>query len=128
MNSSPVTIWKSSGRFGRIMIWTACAISVIALSYIGYVLRAFYLATADLAPGTGIRPMGVTFHLMVTGIAGLFLAGACALVGGFLGALQRRWKQVSFAVLAACFSLIPLFVATKGFDHIVTLRQLVLKD
>lgn len=61
MNSSPVTIWKSSGRIGRIMIWTAFAISVLALSYIGYVLRAFYLGTAETGTRHCHSPHGRNF-------------------------------------------------------------------
>jgi hypothetical protein len=81
----------------------ACVISVGALLRVAYVLRDFYLGTASLAPGTEIRPMGVTLHLGLawTASASLKLLDLlCPVQGGLLAhALFRLFRFFFFYAL-----------------------------
>ncbi|HEY1170711.1 MAG TPA: hypothetical protein VGH19_05015 [Verrucomicrobiae bacterium] len=128
MNTSRTIAWLRSPKVSPILIWTALAITLLALCRIGYVLRLFYLDTAALAPGTAIRPLGVTYHLAIAWFASLLCGGACAFTGGIFATIQRRWNYLAFALLATGLTLAPLLLSNWGFNHIVQLRQLLLKD
>ncbi len=128
MNTSRTISWIRSPKVSLALIWTALAIALLALGRIGYVLRVFYLDTAELAPGTAIRPMGVTYHLAIAWFASLLCGGAFALTSGILAIIQRRWNYLTLALLATGLTLGPLFLGEWGFHHIVKIRQLLLKD
>jgi hypothetical protein len=109
------------------LVWilASVVIALTGLLYIAYTLHGFYLDTATLAPGTGIRPMGVAAAIGVTWLGSILFGSACALVGGIISAFQRRWLLVAFAFLAAVFAWLPMFFSSWEFERIVTLRQLV---
>lgn len=111
------------------IFWTSVAlgISIFALLRIGYVLREFNLDAASFAAGTEIRPMGVTFQLGIAWTASILFGGVCALVGGTIALIQRRWGSVLLAFLAGVATWIPMFVSNRGFDYIVQVRKLVLE-
>lgn len=70
--------------------------------YMAYVLHGFYLDTATVAAGTEIRPMGLTYVILVTAIGSILCGGACALIGGIVGFIHRRWMLVLVAFRWLC--------------------------
>ena len=114
-------------RSRKALIWilAALTIALVAFLYIAYLLHGFYLETATLAPGTGIRPMSLGLGLLLSWGGSILFGSFCSLIGGIIGAFQRRWLLVVFAFLAAVFAWLPMFFSSWEFERIVTLRQLV---
>jgi hypothetical protein len=110
------------------MLWTMSAfgLSLIALVYVCYLLRIFYLGTAQLATGRPIRPMGITFALGITTTASIVLGDACALIAAVIALAQHQRRLVVIAVLAAISAWVPAIVSGWGFNHVVEVRSLVL--
>jgi len=127
MDAPPVIVQRSTRRSGLFLVSAACGVVVVALGLIGYLLRQFYADTASLAPGTEIRPMGVTLFLGLTWTASILFGGGCALAGGIRSIKQRHWILAVCATLAGFASWIAMFVSNWGFDRIVALRKLVLE-
>ena len=111
------------------LIWilASLALTILSLLSITSAIHQFYLDTATLAPGTGIRPMGMEMGVGLTWTASILIGGSCALVGLIIALKQRRWVLVSIAVLAGVLSWVPMFAAGWGIDHVVTLRKLVME-
>jgi len=107
------------------LISLAGVIVVLALLRVGYILYEFYLDTASIAPGTAIRPMGVTFELLIAAVVSILAGGLCSLIGLSLSEIRRRWWH---PLVAVALTWIPLFLSNWGFHYIVTLRKLVLSD
>jgi hypothetical protein len=110
--------------------WTlsAFAVAALALTWVGFTLVGFYRSTASLAPGTEMRPMSVTLSLGLAGTASIVGGGICSLMGVSLSLKQRRWLLALSAVLALALSWAPWFVGSRGFDHVVELRKIILED
>ena len=125
MDTPPKVQPVRPSRKALFWILAAVAIAVLAFLRIAYLLHGFYLETATLAPGTGIRPMGLGLGLLVAWGASILFGCFCALVGGIVSAFQRRWLLVAFAFLVAIFAWFPMFFSSWEFERIVTLRQLV---
>jgi hypothetical protein len=111
------------------LIWSLAGfgISTLALFRVGYVLREFYLDTASVAAGTEVRPMGVTFHLAIACLASIVFGGICALVGGIIALIQRRWRLFILAFMTGAATWIPSFVTSRGFAYVVEVRKLILE-
>ena len=127
MDAPPVIVQRSTRRSSLFLVSAACGVVVVALGLIGYLLHQFYADTASLAPGTEIRPMGVTLFLGLTWTASILFGGGCALAGGIRSIKQRQWILAVCAALAGFSSWIPMVVSNWGFDRVVALRQLVLE-
>jgi len=114
-------------RSRKALFWilAALTIALVAFLRIAYLLHGFYLETATLAPGTGIRDMSLGLGLLVSWGGSILFGSFCALVGGIIGAFQRRWLLVAFASLAAVFAWLPMFFSSWEFARIITLRKLV---
>ena len=110
------------------LFWTLSAfgVSLIALFYVCYLLRNFYLNTASLTPGTPIRPMGIIFALGITTIASIVFGDACALIAAIIALVRHQRRLIVLAILAAIFAWVPAIVSGWGFKHIVEVRKLVL--
>lgn len=108
------------------LIWVLASfvVPVFALCPIRQILHTFDLDTAALAPGTGIRPMGMAVQLLAMGGVSILIGDGCALVGGIISLKQRRWSLVALAVLAAICAWVPWFYSRWEVDQIVTLRKL----
>jgi hypothetical protein len=115
------------GLMAFISIWASLVVAVSALFSVGRILDKFYLDTATIAPGTGIRPMGMEMQLGLTWTASILIGDVCALVGGIISLMQRRRLLVAVAVLAAIFAWVPMFYSQWGVNHIVILRKLVME-
>jgi hypothetical protein len=126
---TPATI-QEPGRSRKPIFWSLAAfgISIFALLRVGYVLREFYLDTASLAAGTEVRPMGVTFELVIAWTASILFGGICALVGVIIGLIQRRWRLILLAFLAGVATWIPMLMSYRGFNYVAEVRKLVLED
>src|SRR5208337_3221971 len=111
-----------------ICIFAAIGIVVVALLCIGFFLRNFYIETAGVAPGTEIRPMGLTAVLGLSWTVSILLGGGFAVTGVVFGLKQRRWWLALVALVTIVLTWIPLIFSDRGFDYIVRLRQLVLED
>ena len=100
----------------------------LALAQNGWLLSLFYLDTASLSPGTGIRPMALAVELTMTGFLSIILGGVCAFIG-FLLCLQRKcWRLSLIAILVGILTWIPLGMGIEGLHDIAELRKLVLEE
>ena len=125
---TPTSIQTPMRHFmALVWILASVIIALAGLLFIAYTLHGFYLDTATLAPGTGVRPMGVAAAIGVAWIGSILFGGACALIGGIVSLVQRRRLLVVFAILAAIFTWVPMFFSNWGFAHVVELRKLVLE-
>jgi hypothetical protein len=113
----------------RIMAWiwisASFLVTVWAFFSVASILHQFYLNTATLAPGTAIRPMGVTFAAGIMMMASIIVGGMFALIALVIGLVQQRWRLVFFSVLAAILTWAPAFFGYWEFNHIVEVRKLV---
>ncbi len=111
------------------LVWilVSLVITILSLCSIASDIHQFYLDTATLAPGTGIRPMGMELGIGLTWTASLLTGGVCALIGLLIAIAQRRWVLVSFAVVVGVLSWAPMFASSWGINHVVTLRKLVME-
>jgi len=128
MQAPPVTQQARNRRSAVTWISFAYFVSVLAQFLIGFLLLWFYFDTAGLAPGTGIRPMALTFWFVIIPIASILIGSLCALVGAILSLKQRRWRLAIIAGLAFAFSLVSWFISDWGFQYVVGLRKLFLED
>jgi hypothetical protein len=117
-------------RHGRPVFWIVAAIGIVvaALLVIGFFLHDFYVGTASVAPGTEIRPMGLTAVLGLSWTISILLGGGFAISGFVVSLKQRRWWLAIVALMTIGVTWIPLFVSDHGFDYVVSVRQLVLSD
>lgn len=124
---TPTSIQPPRKRYIAVAcISVSFAIALLALNHIATALHQFYLDTATLAPGTGVRPMGLTLDIGTTWTASIVFGGGCALIGGIIGLIQRRQSVVVFAILAAILAWIPMLYSWWGFRHVLELRKLIL--
>jgi hypothetical protein len=110
-----------------ILILASLFVTASLLFGIRQTLYQFYLDTAALAPGTGIRPMGMEMLVGIAWTASILIGDVCALVGGIISIKQRRWSLVAVAILAGIIAWVPMFYTQWEIDHIVTLRKLVME-
>ena len=130
--SAPIAIKRPESKIlafagqiiASVFLIASPVLPVLALNAIHSILNQFFLDTAALAPGTAIRPMGMDLQLGIIWTASILAGGFCAVVAGIIGLiLKRRWL-LTFAVLAALFSAVPMFYSHWGENHIVELRKL----
>lgn len=111
-----------------VLVISPWGVALLALLRIAYLLRTFYVDTAHLAPGTEIRPMGLTFQLF---LAGFFAAcfGAICGIGGFVACIRsRRWLVASLTIIAVVINCSIISMSSHWFRYVVDLRKLVLAD
>jgi hypothetical protein len=115
---------------GRPVFWIAAAIAIVigALLWIGFFLHDFYVGTASLAPGTEIRPMGLSAVLGLAETISILLGGGFAVTGVVVSLKQRRWWLASVALMTIALTWIPFIVSQRGFDYVVSVHQLVLEE
>jgi len=127
MDTSVTLAEPGEGRKSICWSLAAFGISIVLLLWVIFVLRELYLDTASLPAGTEVRPMGATFQLGIAWTASIVFGGICALVGGNIARIQRRWRLFFFALLAAAATWVPMFVSNRGFDYVIAVRKLVLE-
>ncbi len=99
--------------------------TLLALACNGLLLLDFYLGTAHLAPGTGIRPMGWAAAVVVVGFSFIILGGFCALIGFLLSLVRKRWRMSLLAIFVGILAWMPWEVAFRGSRYIAAVRNLV---
>jgi len=126
---TPVTT-QPLPKQGRPVFWILAAICVIlsALLCIALFLHDFYVGSASLAPGTEIRPMGLTAVLGFSGTCSILLGGGLGVAGFVVSLKQRRWWLALVALIVIGLSWTPWKVSYRGFHYVVDLRQLVLEE
>jgi hypothetical protein len=111
-----------------VCVCLCAAIGIVAMIREADILWNFYVGTASLAPGTAIRPLGVSFALVSTEIGALLLGSACVVPAVALGLRYRSWARIGAAIVAVVLCAIPMVVGTRVFQEIVHMRGLLLLD
>ncbi len=115
-------------RLYKAYILTSLLLSTLALVGNAMVLRHFFLDTADLAPGTEIRPMETTVYLLIIGLFAAAAGAFSCLETVLLIRRNKTWNGGLLSALTFFFSLAPLFAGWWGLDYVVGLRKLILED
>ena len=79
MDTLPIIQPARKSRKALFWILAALTIALLAFLRIAYLLHGFYLETATLAPGTGIRDMALGLGLLVSWGGSILFGSFCAL-------------------------------------------------
>ena len=100
-------------------------LAVVASLLQGRALWSFYVETAEMPRGTGIRPMGLVMVLFIVGY-GTWLFGSVLSCAGFVASLRTKsWLLATVAILGLILSLAQPILGRQAFNYIVELRGLV---
>ena len=115
------------GSVAVILMLASIIFTISAQIAVAQILDKFFLDTATIAPGTGIRPMGMEMQIGLIWTLSIVIGGVCALFGGITGLMQRRWWLTVLAMLVGISSAIPMFYSGRELNRIIAVRKLVME-
>jgi hypothetical protein len=110
------------------MAGTALIGALGATAWVGWLLYDFDRLVSDLPPGSWVRPMGLSVHLVLAGYGSILVLGLVAVLGIVRGMRCGNKFPLIIAVVALPLSGVPLIGGWIGFDRIIDTRGLILSD
>lgn len=116
-----------NAKRGLVLALAGCGVGAGALTLEGLLLQGFWHDAQALAPGTPIRPMGLTLAMGVVGAGAFFLGCPLSGMGLVFGVKSRSWRVALIGIAGLCLCLSPMPVASELFQYLAGAKGLYLE-